>query len=212
MEQTADQWDDSTLNTLLDLSYALILKQVRKIDPEALLFWDYRNTVAGTFFYEKPSGTRGPVEIGLKATTTATDWTPLIRKPYYIARDWTNAEERVYCHRGVYIGIFPAPTVSVTNGIQFIHAPTDTMAVDTDTPKIEQTLHYGVVLWASLIAKGESPEDDTKDAKELARIIGDIPSDYGSFDLGQAQQFDLDVSDARGLGPGTPSSNGLFSR
>lgn len=209
-EQVADEWDDSTLNVFINLSYALIQKQVRKVDPEALIFWDYRNSIAGTIWYEKPAATRGPVEVGLKSSSAATDWTPLTRKPYYLARDWTG--DPVYCHRGTYIGIFPAPTVSVTQGIQFVHAPTDTLAVDGDVPKLEQTLHYAIALWAALIAKGETLESDDKHAKELARLIGDIPSDYGSPDLGQPMQFDVDVSDTRGLGTGSVVSNGIYSR
>jgi hypothetical protein len=197
-EQSADTWDDSTLNTLVDLAYALVLKQVRKVDPEALVFWDYRNSVAGANWYEKPSGTRGPVEVGLKSTAADTDWTALKRKPYYLARDWVDGT--VYCHRGTYIGIFPAPTASVTQGIQFLHAPTDSLAVDTDVPKLETTLHYAIVLWAALIAKGESPESDAKDAAELQRIIGDIPQDYGSPDLGQPMLLSPDVADARATG------------
>lgn len=210
-EVTADNWSDSTLNTFIDLAYALVTKQVRKIDPEAMLAWDYRNTVVGTNFYEKPSGTRGPVEVGLKATSADTDWTPLVRKPYWIARDWTDGDT-VYCHRGAYIGIFPAPTTAVVNGLQFIHAPVDTMAVDVDVPKLETTLHYAIVLWAALIAKGESPESDTKDAVELQRIIGDIPQDYGSPDLGQPTALSLDVADARGLGSSLTSSPGIDRR
>lgn len=212
MEQSASgsNWSDDVVNTVIDVGYALVLKQVRKVDPEAVVFWDIRNTVAGTKWYAKPSGTRGPVEVGLKATVADTDWTPLTRKPYHIARDWTDGT--VYCHRGEYIGIFPAPSVSVTGGLQFIHAPTDTLAVDTDVPRLEVSLHYAIVLWTALILKGESPEDDSKDAKELQRIIGDIPFDYGSIDLGQPVAVSLDVSDARGRGPTTLSSNGLYSR
>lgn len=211
-EQTADNWDDSTLNTLIDLAYALVLKQVRKVDPEAVLFWDYRNTVAATNWYAKPSGTRGPVEVGLKSTSTDTDWTALKRKPYYIARDWTDANETVYCHRGEYIGIFPAPTLTVTDGIQFIHAPTDSFADDADVPKLETTLHYAIVLWAVLLSKGESPESDTKDAQELQRIIGDIPADYGTIDYGQVVALSADVADARGIGPTTLSGPGIDRR
>ena len=99
-----------------------------------------------------------------------------------------------------------------TSGIQFIHAPTDAMAVDTDVPKLEPTLHYAIALWATLIAKGESPESDDKDAKELQRIIGDIPADYGSPDLGQPVGFSLDVGDARGYTGGVLSSPGIDRR
>lgn len=198
-EPIADNWDDSTLDSLINVAYALVLKQVRKIDPESLLSWDYRDTVAGTIWYEKPSGTRGPVEVGLKSAAADTDWKALTRKPYYIARQFTSAVETVYCHRGRYIGIFPAPTTAVVQGIQFIHVPSDSLATDTDVPKLEETLHYGIVVWAALLAKGESPEADTKDAVELQRILGDIPADYGTPDYGQALALNPDVSDARGL-------------
>lgn len=209
-EAVADSWPDSIINTVIDLAYALVLKQVRKADPEALIFWDYRNSVAGTNWYEKPSGTRGPVEVSLKSAASDTDWTPLKRAPYYIARD--NTDDTVYCHRGTYVGIFPAPTTSVTLGIQFLHAPTDSLAVDTDVPKVEQTLHYAIVVWTCLILKGETPESDSKDAAELLRIIGDIPADYGSPDLGQPMLLSPDVADARASGSTTLDSPGLDRR
>ena len=210
-ETVADNWDDATLNTFIDLAYQLVTKQVRKVDPEAMLSWDYRATVVGEHWYEKPSGTRGPVEVALKKTSADTDWSPLVRKPYFIARDWTG-DEVVYCHRGTYIGLFPAPTVAIADGIQMIHAPTDALAVETDVPKLEPTLHYAIAIWATLIAKGESPESDDKDARELQRIIGDIPSDYGSPDLGQNVSLSPDVSDARGWLGGVFSSPGLDRR
>lgn len=211
-EVVADNWDDSTLNTFIDLAYALVLKQVRKVDPEALLFWDTRNTVAGTSWYAKPSGTRGPIEVGLKKTSADTGWQELRRKPYHIAKGWTDTDSPVYCHVGEYVGIFPAPANSVTGGLQMIHAPTDTLATDSDFPKLENTLHYAIVLWAALIAKGESPEDDSKDAKELMRIIGDIPEDYGIKDLGQPPDLIVDVADTRGRGPTTLSTPGIYTR
>lgn len=198
-EQVADNWDDNTLNTLLDLAYAMVLKQVRKVDPEAVVFWEYRDSVAGTNWYKKPSGTRGLIELGLKSAASDTNWAALTRKPYWIARDWADAAQTVYCHRGDYVGIFPAPAASVTQGLQFLHTPTDSFATDTDEPKLELSLQYAIVLWASLLAKGESPEDDSKDAKELQRILGDIPQDYGTLDLSQPMLMSPDVSDARGL-------------
>ena len=47
--------------------------------------------------------------------------------------------------------------------------------------------------------KGESPEDDSKDANELRRILADIPDDYGQLgDMGQPALLQPDVSDSRG--------------
>lgn len=202
-----DQWSDSLLNDYIDLAYALLLKQVRKVDPEALVFWETRATVAGTSWYEKPAGTRGIIEVGLKSSSADTDWSALPRRPYYIARDNTSVDTVVYCHRGQYIGIFPAPVLSIVGGIQFLHAPTDTLASDSDVPKLESTTHLGIVCWAALIARGESPEADNKDAQELGRILSDIPQDYGSNDFSHPMQLDLDVSDTRGRGATLLSSS-----
>jgi len=212
LEPTADQWDDSTLNSLLNLGIALVRKQIRKVDPEFDIRWEYRDTVAGTSWYEKPSGTRGSVEIGLKGAASDSDWTALRRTAYHIARSIETGSDTVYCHRGAYIGIFPAPTASVTDGIQFLHAPTETLADDTDVPRIEESLQYAVVCWAALLAKGEAPEDDSKDAKELARLLGDIPADYGTLDLSQPVLLQADVADARGRTLGVRRANDLYER
>lgn len=199
-DQPGDNWDDATLLAYINLAYANIQKQIRKVDPEFLVFWDTRATVAGTSWYEKPSQTRGIIEVGLKTSAADTDWTALTRKPYYIARDNTDVSEVVYCHRGLYIGIFPAPTVSVSSGLQILHLPTDQLAVDTDVPKVELSLHYAIAVWATLIAKGENPESDAKDALELARLLADIPLDYATNDLSQPMLLNPDVSDARARG------------
>jgi hypothetical protein len=198
LEPQEDQWSDSTLNDLLNLALALVRKQVRKVDYEFDIRWEYRDTVAGTSWYEKPSGTRGSIEIGIKKAASDADWEALTRKAYHIAKTYTSEAEMVYCHRGVYIGLFPAPSASVADGIQFLHAPSETLAADTDVPRLEESLQYAVVCWAALLAKGESPEDDTKDAKELVRLLGDIPADYGSLDLSQPVLLQADVADARG--------------
>jgi len=212
LEPVADQWDDTTLNSLLNLGVALVRKQVRKVDYEFDIRWEYRDTLAGVNFYEKPSGTRGVTSIGVKKLSSDTVWTQLTRKPYHLARDYSSEGEMVYCHRGAYIGLFPAPTAAITQGIEFLHAPTETLATDTDIPRLEESLQYAVVCWAALLAKGESPEDDSKDAKELQRLLGDIPADYGSSDLGQPLLLQADVADSRGHTGGTRRNNGLYDR
>jgi len=201
LEPTEDQWDDSTLNSLLNVALTLVRKQVRKVDPEFDIRWEYRDTVAGTNWYEKPAGTRGSIEIGVKASASDSDYTALKRQAYHIARVQVAITDStmVYCHRGAYIGLFPAPTTSVADGIQFLHAPTETLSDDTDIPRLEESLQYATVCWAALLAKGESPEDDSKDAKELARLLGDIPADYGTIDLSQPILLQPDVADARGI-------------
>lgn len=197
LEPVADQWDDSTLNDLLNLALSLVRKQVRKVDPEFDIRWEYRDTVAGTHWYEKPAGTRGLIELAVKKSASDSDWGALTRKMYHIARTYTAESEMVYCHRGAYVGLFPAPSASIVQGIQFMHAPTEVLATDTDISRLDDTLQLAAVIWASLIAKGESPEDDSKDANELKRILGDIPTDI--IDLGQPTYLQPDVADSRGI-------------
>src|SRR3970040_2109103 len=84
LEPTADQWDDSPLNSLLNLGLALVRKQVRKVDAEFDIRWEYRDTVAGTSWYEKPAGTRGPTEIGVKKASSDADWTALKSAPSHM--------------------------------------------------------------------------------------------------------------------------------
>ena len=207
LEPTADQWDDSTLNDLLNLALSFVRKHMRKSDPEFDIRWEYRDTVAGTSFYEKPAGTRGLIELGLKLDASASDYTPLVRRPYHVARTNTSAAETFYCHRGAYIGIFPAPSASIVQGISFMHAPTETLAADTDISRLDDTLQYAAVVWAALLAKGESPEDDSKDAKELARILGDSAVDVS--DLGQPTYLQPDIADARGMVGGRRFANDI---
>jgi hypothetical protein len=197
-EEEADDWSDNDLNTLINVAYALVAKQVRKVNPTFLLHWEHRDTVAGTNWYEMPEGSRGPVDIGLLISSGSTDVQYLCRASGEVARQNTNESETVYTLMGDFIGIFPAPSQSVTNGLLIIHVPTPTLAEDTDVPKLEATLHYAIVCWTALLAKGESPEDDTKEAKELSRILSDIPDDYGQDDFSQPPKLSPDVSDARG--------------
>lgn len=206
-DQAHENWSVDLLNTLINLAYALMQKRIRKVDPEAVLNWEYITTIVGTNWYEKPAGTRGAAEVGLKSLAADTDWTPLKRKPYHVARDWTGTDN-VYCHRANYIGIFPAPTTAVTSGIQLIHTPTATLAADTDVPRIEETLQLGIIYWAALLAKGESPESDSKEARDLQTLLGEIAEDYATPDLSQPMQLEPDVADARGrrvgiLSPGS---------
>lgn len=200
LDVPADQWSNSELNEHINTAYAAVRKQIRKFDPEDALFWETRNLESGVNWYLKPEGTRGIAEVALLSSGT---YVPIKRKFYreivpFGATEPLSTSDSVYCHRGKYIGIFPTPTANVTNGIQIIHIPTDTLSDDSDVPIAELTLHMAIVYWAALFAKGESPEDDTKEAKSLRALLSDIPADYGTADVSTPMQFTPDVADARG--------------
>lgn len=200
-EVVADNFADSEINTLINIAYDLILRQIRRVDPLAVVHWSYRDTVAGANWYAKPAGTRGIASVGLRTVTGGT-YTTLDPKAYSIARIWTGANP-VYCHRGTYIGIFPAPAAAIVQGLEIQHAPTATLALDTDETDVDTGLQYAIVLWATLLAKGESPESDSKEAAQLQQILGDIPNDFGHPSLDRSPQMGVDIASL----PGRPLSS-----
>jgi len=192
-EITADNWTDVLLDELINLAYSMVYKEVRRVEPDAITHWSYRNTVAGTSWYQKPQDTRGLLRVGYMGTLVAPAvYTQLFPKPIEIAESW-NGTDPVYCTRGIFVGIFPAPTVSVVNGLEFQHTPTPTLALDTDSPDLEASLQYAIILWACLLAKGESPESDSKEASQLQTILADIPNDYGQPSLDRPMQLSIDI-------------------
>lgn len=194
-EETAVDWTDDELNVFLNLGYQLVAKQIRKVDPTFLVYWESRDIVSGTQWYEKPENSRGIIDVGI---VVGTDIQYLRRVSGNVAKEWNTDGETVYTLMGDFIGLFPSPTTDVTNGLKLIHAPTPSLSEDTDVPKTEPTLHYAIVCWASLLIKGESLEDDSKDSTTLRQLLVDIPEDYGQKDFSQPPYMSPDVSDARG--------------
>jgi|GEM_PF-3029917 len=61
----------------------------------------------------------------------------------------------------------------------------------------------------AILAKGESPEDDGKDQRDLAGLIADIPVDYGDLDVSQPIALSPGVADARGFPGGHTRRNDI---
>jgi len=159
-EDVADQWSEDVLSELIDAAYGLVQAEIRRLDPQGLVFWSYADIVSGTQYYEKPAGTWGQVSIRLKdAITLAYGDTPLQRIDYDLALKQTTTSTPFYFERGRYIGLVPIPSASITQGIEFQHVPTETLALDTDTPQINVSYHYAIVLEAAIMAKDDTTED-----------------------------------------------------
>jgi hypothetical protein len=183
-ETAEDNWSDTVLNELINVAYGLVRKEVRRVDREALVAWDLADIVSGTQFYEKPSGTWGPLEINL---LDGGEYKPIRRVDYDLTRPNTFSSNSfaptfsntVWFHRGKYIGLYPIPTESITDGIQFVHSNAEMLADDNDVPSIHVDLHYAIVLWATILAKGETKEDLQSVRASLQAILGDIGLYYG---------------------------------
>jgi hypothetical protein len=179
-----DQWQDSELDSILNLAYANVQKEIVKVDREAHLFWDYIDTVAGTSWYPLPQ-TFGISHVGVKLAASDTGYTVLgPPKRYRDVKDVETSSTTYYSIRGQWIGIFPAPGVGVTSGIELVHTPIMSIGAglgnDGEVPRIKLPLHLAIVWWAKLICLGDTDEQAGEARARLAEMINDIPVWYSA--------------------------------
>jgi len=185
------EWSAAEKNEALNESYYERQGEVQAIDPEAVIFWDNMNTTSGTNWYPLPP-TFGVISVGFKASSSDTSFTKLDHQLYEDIKDSTGTTN-YYTLRGEWLGIFPAPSASVTNGIELQHRPIHTLTVDTDEPKLKLPLHRAIVLGAKLFLLGDTNEKSAEDEKKLERIMQNATLWYG-------QQYDTPISfSPRGL-------------
>lgn len=158
-EQTPDNWSDVELNALLDESLFWVQKKIMRVDPAAFMAWSRTSLVANESFYNRPVGSWWEYEVAVKGNPSETTYTPLPRQPYKAIRAFTSDQsETAYAKVGTFLAIFPAPTFSITDGLQIIYTPLLTMAVDTDVPAINPALHTMIAVKANQMALQERPE------------------------------------------------------
>lgn len=176
-ERVADQWTDAELNELLNLGLLEIQKSVLQVDPLAIIWIDVDDIVAGQEFYEVPPGMWYEFEVGVKTSASDADFTILDPCSYHTRRSLSSGAGR-YSRLGKYISIRPIPTGSVVDGLQVRYVPSLSMSNDSDVPDLNLGLHLGIVLWAQILALGESLEDSGPTQATLKGLIEQIPLFY----------------------------------
>lgn len=179
-DTAAVAWTTDELDSVINLAYANVQKEIIKADPEAHLFWDRMDTTAGTNWYPLLNSF-GISHVAIKGSSSDTVWTILSPRRY---RDFYtySGTSQIYTKRGQWIGVYPAPTVSVTNGLEVLHAPI--MAIgsglsnDSEVPRIKTPLHLAIVYWSKLIALGDTDEQSGETRDRLQEILGDLPNWY----------------------------------
>ena len=185
------EWSDAECNESLNESYYERQGEVQAIDPEAVIFWDNINTTSGTNWYPLPP-TFGVISVGLKATSAETTFTKLDHQIYNDIQEMSGTTN-YYTLRGEWIGVFPAPSASVTNGIELQHRPIHTLTLDSDEPKLKLPIHRAIVLGAKLFLLGDTNEKSVEDEKKLEKLMENAKLWYG-------QQYDTAISfSPRGL-------------
>jgi len=185
------EWSASEKNEALNETYYEVQGHVQAIDPEAVIFWDNINTTAGTNWYPLPP-TFGVISVGIKAASSETTFSKLKHQLYEDIKDMDGVSQ-YYTLRGEWLGIFPAPSSSLTNGIELLHRPIHTLTVDSDEPKLKLPLHRAIVIGAKLFLLGDTNEESKEDLRKYEALLENAKLWYG-------QQYDTPLSfSPRGL-------------
>lgn len=178
-DPAATQFSDQELNDIINLAYSTVQLVVYQHDQEAHIVWETIPVTAGTNWYPMPD-TFGLNQVRLKVNSTDTIWTVLTKKSLNdIETVLTTGPNYYYARRGQWIGIFPTPPTSISDGIQVLHAPIMQLTLDTDIPKIKSPLHIAILWLARLYAQDEDEAVDlTKVEARLNSLFNSIPSWY----------------------------------
>lgn len=167
---------DSELEEMLNTAYGLVQKEIVKVNTTWHTAFDTLPTTAGTSWYPVPP-TFGIKAVSIKGSATATVYTKLTKAVVDDIEGLVTGTQK-YCLEGQWIGIFPAPTVSVADGLSIRHLPIYALATDAESPKIKSVLHICIALWAKLLLLGETEEPTTETKDRLKEIMGDLPFWY----------------------------------
>jgi hypothetical protein len=191
-EETADRWQDTDLNTILNLALVEMEKEVMKVDPEAFSYIDRADIVKDQEFYEFPAGCWYEREIRILGSDGK--YTRMERINFAERADRTTGDDAVYARFSrQYFVLSPIPNAAKVNGLEAVWVPTLTMAEDTDVPVLHLGLHEGVVMFGEVIANGDTGDSSEDTLKELARVINSIPQ-YYLISAGTPSRWTVDVS------------------
>lgn len=159
-------WDNTEANAILNVAYAIVQTYITTMDPEAHIFWDYIQSQAGVNWYPLPTSF-APIEVSIKPTSAATSYTMLEGpKDYQQVKSVVADSGPFWALRGQWIGVFPAPTETIAQGIELVHNPVMQLSGDTDIPRIKIPLHDLIAIEGALMALGETDGEATDWLKE----------------------------------------------
>lgn len=174
----AAQFSDAELNAIINEAYVGVQLLVFNADREAHIVWENIPTTINVNWYPMPE-TFGINRIGIKAAAADTLWTKLTKKALVDVELVDSGTKQYYVLRGQWIGIFPAPAVSISDGIQVLHTPVMQLAIDSDVPKVKRPLHMAILWLARLYAQDEDEAVDlTKVEARLQSLLNSIPQWY----------------------------------
>ncbi len=175
-DANSTDWADADLNEILNLAYTKVQKTIFKSFPEAHLSWDYLDLTNAVSWYPLPEHFAFS-HVAVKSSSSDTVWTTLAPKDYADIKSLAGTTQ-YFTRKGQWIGIFPAPTETITDGIQIVHTPVMTMSDDAEVPKIKVPVHEAIVLWGKLLCLGDTDENSGETGSRLQEILNDLNSWY----------------------------------
>ena len=175
------EWSDAEIKSVINDAYYDLQMELQMVAPEGIIAWDTIDAKSTENWYPKPP-TFGIIQVGLKTSSADTSFTKLGLKDYNDIKELIGTTY-YYTERGDWIGIFPTPPADVTDGIEVMHRPIDTLTEDTDIPKLKLPLHQAICLQAKIFLLGDTNESADRDEKKLDRIKERMPLLYaGNLD------------------------------
>lgn len=171
------EWSDAEVNQNINDAYYDLQLELQMSNPEAIIAWDTIDLTIDVNWYPKPP-TFGLIQVATDADGGATlSYTKLKFKNYEDIKGLTGTDQYA-TERGDWIGLFPAPDLSVTNGMEVMHRPIDTLSADADIPKLKLPTHQAICLQAKIFMLGDTNENADKDEAKLTKIKERMPLLY----------------------------------
>ena len=183
-ETTADNWTDDNLNGLLLEGLRRMETMILRVNPEAFLTSCITDLVQDQSYYLKPTGILYEVRVETKTDVSA-EFKKIEKGDFDSVADVAELESTGsgrqamrYAHYGKEFFLGPAPSSSVSGGLRVHFVPSISMANDDDVPQLAIPLHLGIVLYAHMLAIGETGEGREAILSDLKEILADIPAYY----------------------------------
>lgn len=175
-DTSATEWSDNELNEILNLAYAQVQTELQKSHSESHVILEHMDSELNTNWYPIPQSF-SVQEVSLKPTSADTSWVKLDYKEYNDIRS-VSSTKTYWTKRGQWIGIFPAPSETVTSGLELWHNSILQMADDDETPRMKLPLHIAIVYKAADIALGDTDESGALYKARYEEVIAQLPLWY----------------------------------
>lgn len=170
-EATADQWSDVDLNEALNVGLLMAEKEILKIDKLAFAYMYAIDLVGAKDNYPLPTAFMFEHSVEMLVSGQY----KRIPRLDYIDRENHSGSDYRYSILGRYLFLKPAPTSSVTSGMRLLFCPVLTMAEDTDTPEVDDSLHVAIVAAAKILLMEDTAESAESARRRLAESVADLP-------------------------------------